>query len=179
MRRETDAERLWQKIAERYRGKQVVALDFWGTWCVPCREEIPRHEGVGGDYAGGDVVFVFLASNSPEESWLNIIREQGLTAPNIEHFNLPDEQMRMLVDKFGVTSYPTHIVVDRQDACSRNGSGTVGRRHGPRAGYRRVAGLAGRTRNQSVPSDVEGTLCYAFVDEKNHHIMGVLPMLCR
>ncbi len=80
----------------------------------------------------GDVVFVFLASNSPEESWLNIIREQGLTAPNIEHFNLPDEQMRMLVDKFGVTSYPTHIVVDRQDACSRNGSGTVGRRHGPR-----------------------------------------------
>ena len=110
---ETDAERLWQKIAERYRGK-VVALDFWGTWCVPCREEIPAMKALAESYAGRDVVFVFLASNSPEESWLNIIREQGLTAPNIEHFNLPDEQMRMLVDKFGVTSYPTHIVVDRQ-----------------------------------------------------------------
>ena len=65
-------------------------------------------------YEGEDVVFLFLAYQSPKESWLNIIREIGMTAPNIVHYNLPDEQMRMLVDKFGVTSYPTHILVDRK-----------------------------------------------------------------
>lgn len=110
---EKDAEQLWQKISERYRGK-VVALDFWGTWCVPCREEMPAVKELAARYEGEDVVFLFLAYQSPKESWLNIIREIGMTAPNIVHYNLPDEQMRMLVDKFGVTSYPTHILVDRK-----------------------------------------------------------------
>lgn len=109
---ESDAEQLWGRIAERYKGK-VVALDFWGTWCVPCREEMPAVKELAERYADEDVVFVFFACQSPEDGWLNIIREQELTAPNIEHFNLPDAQMRLLVDKFGVTSYPTHILVDR------------------------------------------------------------------
>lgn len=110
---ETDANELWKRIAERYRGK-VMAIDFWGTWCVPCREEMPAVKELAARYEDEDVVFLFLAYQSPEESWLNIIREIGMTAPNIVHYNLPDEQMRMLVDKFGVTSYPTHILVDRK-----------------------------------------------------------------
>ena len=108
---ENDADELWNRIAERYRGK-VVAIDFWGTWCVPCREEMPAVKELAAQYAGRDVVFVFLAYRSPEDSWLNVIRELGMTAPNIVHFNLPDEQMQLLVGKFGVTSYPTHILVD-------------------------------------------------------------------
>ena len=108
---ESDAEQLWRQIAERYRGK-VVAIDFWGTWCVPCREEMPAVKDLAAQYAGKDVVFVFLAYRSPEDSWLNVIRELGMTAPNIVHFNLPDGQMQLLVEKFGVTSYPTHILVD-------------------------------------------------------------------
>lgn len=108
---ENDADELWNRIAERYRGK-VVAIDFWGTWCVPCREEMPAVKELAAQYAGRDVVFVFLAYRSPEDSWLNVIRELGMTAPNIVHFNLPDEQMQLLVDKFGVMSYPTHILVD-------------------------------------------------------------------
>ena len=91
-----------------------MAIDFWGTWCVPCREEMPAVKELAAQYAGKDVVFVFLAYRSPEDSWLNVIRELGMTAPNIVHFNLPDEQMQLLVDKFGVTSYPTHILVDRK-----------------------------------------------------------------
>lgn len=110
---ETDAGELWNRIAERYRGK-VVAIDFWGTWCVPCREEMPAVKVLAARYDGRDVVFVFFAYMSPEESWLNVIRELGMTAPNIVHFNLPDKQMQLLVDKFGVTSYPTHILVDRE-----------------------------------------------------------------
>lgn len=110
---ESDAEQLWRRIAERYKGK-VVALDFWGTWCVPCREEMPAVKELAESYADEDVVFVFFACQSPEDGWLNIIRELKLTAPNIEHFNLLDAQMRLLVEKFGVTSYPTHILIDRE-----------------------------------------------------------------
>ena len=92
----------------------MISVDFWGTWCAPCRAELPLMKDIASRYADRDAVFIFFAARSPEESWLNVIRETGLTAPNIVHFNLPDEQMGLLVDKFGVGSYPTHILVDRE-----------------------------------------------------------------
>ncbi len=107
-----EAEQLWRSLTEPYKGK-VISVDFWGTWCAPCRAELPAMKEMAGKYASKDAVFIFFAARSPENSWLNVIRETGLTAPNIVHFNLPDEQMGLLVDKFGVSSYPTHILVGR------------------------------------------------------------------
>ena len=107
----SEAGQLWRSLTEPYKGK-VISVDFWGTWCAPCRAELPLMKDIASRYADRDAVFIFFAARSPEESWLNVIRETGLTAPNIVHFNLPDEQMGLLVDKFGVGSYPTHILVD-------------------------------------------------------------------
>lgn len=107
-----EAEQLWRSLIEPYKGK-VISVDFWGTWCAPCRAELPAMKEMAGKYADKDAIFIFFAARSPENSWLNVIREAGLTAPNIVHFNLPDEQMGLLVDKFGVSGYPTHILVGR------------------------------------------------------------------
>jgi thiol-disulfide isomerase/thioredoxin len=42
---------------------QVVVLNFWATWCVPCREEMPMFERVHKKLAGKGVVFVGLAAD--------------------------------------------------------------------------------------------------------------------
>lgn len=108
----SDAEELWGAITAPHAGK-VLALDFWGTWCVPCKRELPDMAELMRDYEGRDVVFIYFATHSPEESWVNVLKDEGLTAANIVHFNLPPEQTDLLVRKFGVDSYPTHIVIDR------------------------------------------------------------------
>lgn len=120
----SEAEQLWRSLTEPYEGK-VISIDFWGTWCAPCRAELPLMKDIASRYADRDAVFIFLAARSPEESWLNVIRETGLTAPNIVHFNLPDEQMGLLVDKFGVGSYPTHILVDREGNVIKGALGSL------------------------------------------------------
>jgi thiol-disulfide isomerase/thioredoxin len=43
-----------------YRGK-IVVLNFWATWCLPCRQEIPMLDKVASKYANENVVF-FAAS---------------------------------------------------------------------------------------------------------------------
>lgn len=46
-------------------GKTVV-LEFWGTWCPPCRKMIPHMNKLSSKFAGENVVFISLTYESPE-----------------------------------------------------------------------------------------------------------------
>ncbi len=52
--------------AESLRGK-VGVIDFWGTWCKPCIEEIPQYNAFYKEYSGKGIVFVAIAVESGSE----------------------------------------------------------------------------------------------------------------
>ena len=106
-------EELFRKILKPYEGK-LVYLDVWGTWCSPCKREMEHVSFIKQAMKGKEVVFLYLANRSPEESWKNVIKEYGLTGEQVVHYNLPDVHQDMLEKYLEVRSFPTYILIDRK-----------------------------------------------------------------
>ena len=125
----SEANELLKQLIAPYKGK-VIYMDFWGTWCAPCKEEMKHAPDIEKELKDKEVIFMYLANHSTEESWKNIIKENHLTGPNIVHFNLPDEQQRLLEKLFSINSFPTFMLLDKE--------GNIVDRHAPRPSQKQV-----------------------------------------
>ena len=101
-----------------YRG-QVVVLNFWASWCKPCRAESPllerwhrRIRDRGATVLGVDILDVTGRAQ-------DFVDEYGLTYPMLK-----DKDGEGL-DKFGVVAYPETFVIDRQGRIAAVARGPV------------------------------------------------------
>ena len=98
---------------------QVVVLNFWGSWCIPCREEAPALERVWQASRGSDVQFVGVNVWEAESDALNFIREQ-----RISYMNLLDPAGQLAVD-LGLTGIPETYFVNRDGKLVRRWVGPI------------------------------------------------------
>ena len=90
---------------EDLKGKAVV-LDFWGTWCKPCVMATPGLVKLHKKFAEQPVVFISVAENDREDAWAAYIDKNKMVWPQFL------DKTRKMVLPFGVTGYPTYIIID-------------------------------------------------------------------
>lgn len=93
-----------------YRDK-VVLVNFWGTWCGPCRKEQPALQRLSEEFEGR-VQFIGVDFRDDQATALEYIREFGVTYPSVVddgplsyRFQLPYAPGTYLVDRDGVMRY--------------------------------------------------------------------------
>lgn len=109
----SEGEQILRKIIEPYRGK-LVLLDVWGTWCGPCKEALAHSQEEYERLKDYPIVYLYLANNSPEENWKNIIKEYNITGDNVVHYNLPSAQQKAVENYLQINGYPTYKLIDQE-----------------------------------------------------------------
>lgn len=89
------------------RGK-VVVINFWASWCVPCREEAPYLEQTWRKYQNQDVIFIGVDYADTEQNALAYIDEFDIT-----YLNGPDMGTR-ISQLYNILGVPETFFVDRQ-----------------------------------------------------------------
>jgi cytochrome c biogenesis protein CcmG, thiol:disulfide interchange protein DsbE len=89
-----------------FKGK-VTVVDFWATWCDPCKAEVPHFNKLYQDYQGKDVQVVGIAIESPYKDIVPTMKQVGINYPVLVGTDT-------VVDGFGgVIGYPTTYVVTK------------------------------------------------------------------
>lgn len=96
---------------------KLLLIDFWGTWCGPCKAAMPRLREIEENYADKINVLSVL-EDSPENFELanQILDENGLTGERLARQN------EALTRYFGVTAFPTYILIDNDGTILTRGS---------------------------------------------------------
>lgn len=118
---EVKDEDLFYSIISKFKGK-VVLVDFWATWCGPCKMAMKQMKPMKKDLEGKDIVYVFIAGeNSPKETWDNMI-------PDIhgEHYRVTAAQWNYLSRQFSIQGVPTYIIVDKEGGVIQKYTGFPG-----------------------------------------------------
>jgi peroxiredoxin len=104
-----------------HKGK-VVLVNFWATWCPPCREEIPDLKRVAAEFRGPDFELVGIAMDeSGHKVVKDFIAQAGIEYPVL----LPSAEA---IEQAAVDTLPTTYLVDKQGRVAKSFVGMVSRR---------------------------------------------------
>ncbi|HUN63944.1 MAG TPA: TlpA disulfide reductase family protein [Candidatus Sulfotelmatobacter sp.] len=91
---------------DQMKGK-VVLLDFWASWCGPCRMVLPKVKQLQSVYSSEDFVVVSVSEDDDEATWRGFVADHGMTWTQRFDGN------SALLRKYQVNGLPTYVLLDR------------------------------------------------------------------
>ena len=98
-----------------FRNKEYVLLDFWASWCVPCRADIPDLKEIYKKYHQDGLEIVGISKDDEASLWKKAIAEDK--TQNWKHILAPFSKQRndsLITNKYFVYSIPVKILINKE-----------------------------------------------------------------
>ena len=109
----TDGRAILEKILEPFKGK-FVHIDFWGTWCGGCMQQMQATPMLKSELKDYDMVYLYFANKSKDSDWKRKINDLNVYGKNSVHYNLPKAQEDALEEYLKIIAFPSYFLVDKQ-----------------------------------------------------------------
>jgi peroxiredoxin len=96
-----------QKLSD-YKGKYIL-LDFWASWCAPCRAEHPNLKNCYQKYGNSQFQFIGVSMDASQAQWKQAIATDGLTWLQL---NDPWSMNGNLAESYGVKAIPFNCIIN-------------------------------------------------------------------
>ena len=100
----------------------VAVLNFWGSWCAPCRVETPEFQEVYTEVADSGVQFLGLNVKDQEQFAEAFVDSKGITFPSL--FD-PKGEVALAFRDYPASAIPSTIVLDRESRVAAVYTGEV------------------------------------------------------
>jgi thiol-disulfide isomerase/thioredoxin len=89
---------------------ELIIIDFWASWCGPCRRENPHKVSVYNEYKDKGLAIYSVSLDNNEANWKNAINSDNLSWP--DHVSELKGWQSVTSRLFGVSSIPANVILD-------------------------------------------------------------------
>jgi thiol-disulfide isomerase/thioredoxin len=88
---------------------KVILLEFWASWCLPCREDNPELVNIYNEYNSKGFEIYAVSLDQEKERWINAINKDNLKWTHVSDLQKPNKAAEL----YGVTSIPDSFLIDQ------------------------------------------------------------------
>lgn len=88
---------------------KILLIDFWGSWCQPCRDEMPYSKKLQEEIGSDLVQFVYINAYDDNQRWKQTIRVLGLKGLHLRGDNAAIERLKSF---YSFTNFPFYVITD-------------------------------------------------------------------
>jgi peroxiredoxin len=107
-----------QVSLNQFRG-QVVVLNFWASWCLPCNQELPSIMDMQNRLRGRGVVVLGVSIDVDGDAYHRFLKER-----NVNFVTVRDPEQKV-ANMYGTSMWPESYVIDRQGVLRRKIVGPI------------------------------------------------------
>ena len=115
-------------VLEDLKGK-VVLINFWATWCGPCRMEIPDFNDLYDKYKDQGLEILGISISDTKEQLSNFLKAYKINYPVL--YGSSNDMQKVLIDYGGVYSVPMSFLIDTDNNIKRVYPGAILRKYDP------------------------------------------------
>ncbi|MFM9950696.1 MAG: redoxin domain-containing protein [Saprospiraceae bacterium] len=89
---------------------KVILLEFWGSWCDPCRQTNPELVKIYNEFKDKGFEIFGVAAETNKDAWLQAIEKDKLSWTNVTDLKGDKNEASLI---YGVSGYPTNFLIDK------------------------------------------------------------------